>query len=102
MPMPGNHEGSQLRRGMKTSMKNYANYFSLTIVLGLAVLAAGCAKLRHNPLEGWRGGQTASEGRPFGTAVTEDYQNYIRNLPAEERSHVDDFNIRFYDNAAGL
>jgi len=88
---------------MKISLKDSANHLWFTVPLMLAVFAAGCVnKPGRNPLEGWKGGQTASEGRPFGAAIVDDYQDYIRNLPAKERSRVDDFNIRFYENAAGL
>ena len=75
--------------------------FICCMLLAVLVLTTGCTMLGRNPLEGWKGGQTVSEGRPFGRAIIEDYQNYIRSLPAEETSRVDDFNIRFYENAAG-
>jgi hypothetical protein len=89
---------------MKTLVKNSLNRFWLTLPVLIALLALtdGCvARLGRNPLEGWKGGQTASEGCSFDKAIVDDYRNYIRQLPAEERSHVDDFGIRFYESAAG-
>lgn len=64
-------------------------------------MTVGCTSLGHNPLKGWKGGQTAFEGCPFGKAIIEDYQSYIRSLPAEERSRVDNFGIRFFESAKG-
>ncbi|MGD0348763.1 MAG: hypothetical protein ABSB84_00375 [Verrucomicrobiota bacterium] len=71
--------------------------FTFCILLAALVFTAGCAtRLAHNPLEGWKGGLTASEGSPFDKIIIDNYQDYIRNLPAAEKSHVDEFNIRFY------
>jgi hypothetical protein len=89
---------------MTNSVKTSVRRLPLTLLFLSAalVLTFGCVtRPGHNPLEGWKGGQTAYEGCPFDKTIIDDYQNYIGNLPAEERSHVNDFGIRFYEGVDG-
>src|SRR5688572_18427461 len=88
---------------MKKLVNDSAHRFwlSLPVLIAFLILAGGCVtRLGRNPLEGWKGGQTASEGIPFSAAITDDYHKYIQSLPADERSRVDEFNIRFYESTS--
>src|SRR6266545_417120 len=75
---------------------------SSTALLILAIFFnTGCStpKPAPNPLEGWKDLGTAYEKScPFGQAIIDDYQSYIRALTPEERSSADNFHISFYEH----
>lgn len=70
---------------MKSSIKNSTKCFCLILptVLAILVWTVGCAGLVHHPdpLVGW---QIDFNEQP-NQAVVNDYQNYIKQLPPQER-----------------
>ena len=74
--------------------------FAICVLLTTIYFVVGCATSRpvNDPLVGWKGlGSAYIISCPFGQTIIDDYQNYIRNLSALERSSADDFHIKFYE-----
>ena len=73
--------------------------FTFCIFLAAFVCVAGCTTPKHtpNPLEGFK----SCPGGHLDKTITDDYQNYIRQLPSQEKSYVQWSDIWFYENKAG-
>lgn len=76
---------------MKTPIKNSIKRFWLIVPILFTTLAlvAGCAGLVHHsdPLAGWKP-LFGREYEKLDEAIMDDYQDYIRKLPPDEKSKV--------------
>jgi hypothetical protein len=73
---------------------------SFCLLLTTLICVTGCVTGR-NPLQGWKGGQTAYRGCPFDKAICDDYRRYIASLSRDERNRVTDLGIEFYEDGRG-
>jgi hypothetical protein len=84
---------------MKTLIKYSIKHFGLVFLVLSAVViwSAGCAGIVHDPdpLAGWHFYSRVKVPK----AITDDYQDYIQQLPPEERNYVGD--ISFFEDGAG-
>ena len=76
--------------------------FTFSVLVVSVLLSVGCAHLVSDPLQGWkRLGSVREVGSPFARSIHDDYQDYIRGLPDDERSRIDDFGISFLEDTTG-
>jgi hypothetical protein len=87
---------------------NYAAYpmkltkLSVCLLFATLLCGTGCLGYRRpNPLEGWKGGQSAFVGCPFDKTICDDYRRHIESLPPAHRNSVDDFSVHFFEDGKG-
>ena len=73
--------------------------FTFCLFLAAFVWVAGCTTPKHisNPLEGFK----SCPAGHLDKMITDDYRNYIRLLPPQEKNYVQWSDIWFYENEAG-
>jgi hypothetical protein len=71
------------------------------ILIATFIWLVGCATGARNPLEGWKGGLSLYQGGHLDEPIMNDYKDYVRSLPPEESSLVDEFLIKFFEDGTG-
>jgi hypothetical protein len=102
-------ENCRILNSDKVKVMKTTNKYIICSALVLALCATvifgyvySTFKPASDPLEGWKDlGSEALIGCPFGQMIKDDYQNFIQNLPIDERSSVEDTRIEFYEKTDG-
>jgi len=85
---------------MKTILK-HSNYFAFALALCVMTLS-GCScsapKQQPDPLAGWKI-LLSRDYEPFDKSITQDYHNYIDNLPNGEKKFVGP--LQFFEDGTG-
>jgi hypothetical protein len=85
-------------KSMKTSIEKLIKHSWLAFPILLAIIvwpAGGCATSTENPLTGWHFYSRTKVSR----AITDDYQNYIQNLPPKQQGYIGD--VSFFEDETG-
>src|SRR5438874_79229 len=88
-------------KSMKTHFKNSTKSFlpiSLMLIT-MYLLGVGCntSKPTPDPLVGWR----FIHSNQVPKTIADDYQDYIQKLPPKERSYVQGYDLRFFEDGTG-
>jgi hypothetical protein len=83
---------------MKTISK-YSNYFGLALALCVMIFSGcSCSTTKTDPLVGWKI-LFSSDYKKFDKAIVDDYNNYIQQLPLDEKNNIGP--IQFFEDGAG-
>jgi hypothetical protein len=83
---------------MKVAITRNRFFFALLTML---LLSGGCVSKPHpDPLAGWQLCRS-TEPIPSNKMISDDYHDYIKTLPPEERRFVNDSNISVFKDSTG-